>query len=92
MGSMRTKHTQQFKTKVALEAIKGQKTTAEITSTFGVHATQISTWKKKAVAIIPDAFSSKKLGAERDQEGLIDDLYQQIGRLTVERDWLKKKV
>ncbi len=92
MSSMRAKHTQQFKSKVALEAIKGQKTTAEMTSTYGVHATQINTWKKKAIEIIPEAFSSKKQRTERDQEGLIDGLYQQIGRLTVERDWLKKKV
>jgi len=91
MSVTRKKHSQQIKVKVALEAIKGQKTTAEITSKYGVHATQIATWKKRVLAVIPDAFSTSKRRSEDDQQALIDELYRQIGQLTVERDWLKKK-
>lgn len=91
MSVTRKKHSQQIKVKVALEAIKGQKTTAEITSKYGVHATQVATWKKRVLAILPEAFSTSKHHSEDDQQALIDELYRQIGQLTVERDWLKKK-
>jgi len=91
MSAIRKRYNQQVKVKVALEAIKGQKTTAEITSKYGVHATQVATWKKRVLAVIPEAFSTSKRRSEDDQQALIDELYRQIGQLTVERDWLKKK-
>ena len=91
MTKSRKSHTAQIKMKVALEAIRGEKTNAEIASKYGVHVTQINTWKKKALEIFPEAFSRKRQRADDDQQALIDDLYQQIGRLTMERDWLKKK-
>jgi transposase len=78
--------------KVALEAIKGQKTTAEITAKYGVHVTQINTWKRQALEIMPEAFSSKKKRSDAEQHNLVDELYKQIGQLSVERDWLKKNV
>lgn len=90
MSGIRKKHTNQTKVKVALEAIKGQKTTAEITSKYSVHASQVNTWKKKALEIIPEAFSSTKRRTEDNHQELIDELYKQIGQLTVEKDWLKK--
>lgn len=90
MSGIRKKHSQQTKIKVALEAIKGLKTTAEITSKYSVHASQVNTWKKKALEAIPDAFSSSRRRSEDNQHVLIDELYKQIGQLTVERDWLKK--
>ena len=92
MSVIRKRHTQQIKIKVALDAIKGQKTTAEITAKYGVHATQINTWKKQALEIMPEAFSSKRKRSEAEQQNLVDELYKQIGQLTVERDWLKKNV
>jgi len=90
MSGIRKNHSQQTKIKVALEAIKGQLTTSEITSRYGIHASQVSTWKKKALEVMPEAFSIKRRRSEADQETLIEALYSQIGRLTVERDWLKK--
>lgn len=92
MSVIRKRHTQQVKMKVALEAIKGQKTTAEITAKYGVHATQINTWKRQALEIMPEAFFSKKKRSDAEQQNLVDELYKQIGQLSVERDWLKKNV
>ena len=69
-------------------AIRGTRTTAEISSHYGVHASQINTWKKQALEAIPEAFSSKRKRQEDDQEALVDELYKQIWQLTVERDWL----
>lgn len=92
MSVIRKRHTQQIKIKVALEAIKGQKTTAEITAKYGVHGTQINTWKKQVLEIMPEAFSSKRKRSEEKRQNLVDELYKQIGQLTVERDWLKKNV
>lgn len=92
MSVIRKRHTQQIKMGVALEAIKGQKTTAEITAKYGVHAIQINTWKKQALEIMPEAFSSKRKRSEEKRQNLVDELYKQIGQLTVERDWLKKNV
>lgn len=90
MTTLRKKHTTKTKVKIALEAIKGDKTTAEITSTYGIHATQVNTWKKQALESIPEAFSAKRKKQESDQQELIDELYKQIGQLKVESDFLKK--
>jgi len=86
----RKKHSTQTKVKVVLEALKGEKTTAEITAKFGIHSTQINNWKKAAIEIIPEAFSSKQKHQEEDQHALIDELYKQIGQLKVENEFLKK--
>jgi transposase len=91
MGSVRKHHNVEFKTKVALEAIKQQKTLNELTSEYGIHATQINTWKKQALAIVPQAFGSKREKEEQTQQIQIDELHRQIGQLIAERDWLKKK-
>ena len=91
MAVMRKKHGSEVKVKVALEAIKGEKTTAEITSKYGVHATQVTAWKKKAMEIMPEAFSGSRQQADVDQAKLIEELYSQIGQLTMEVNWLKKK-
>lgn len=92
MPNIRKTHSTQAKVKIAVEAIKGSKTTAELTSTYGVHATQINTWKKAALDIIPEAFSSKRKRVEDDQKTLVDELYKQIGQLKVENDFLRKKL
>jgi len=92
MATVRKKHSTKMKVKISLEAIKQQKTTSEITAQYGVHTTQINLWKKQALAIIPDAFvkKTKREKIAQDQQELIAQLYQQIGELVVERDWLKK--
>jgi transposase len=91
MALVRKKHTSDFKTKVALEAIRQQKTANELTAEYGIHATQITTWKKQALAAIPASFSSKSSKMGEDRQAEIDELHRQIGQLIAERDWLKKK-
>ena len=84
-------YTAQEKAKVAMEAIKGEMTMAQLSSRYGVHATQINRWKKEAIEAMVVGFSSKPKAIDTSQEQLVSTLYQQIGQLTVERDWLKKK-
>jgi transposase-like protein len=80
-----------FKAKVALEAIKGEKTLAQLSSEFGVHANQIGQWRKQVLKELPNLFSDRSRKRDNDQEDLISELYRQIGQLKVEMDWLKKK-
>jgi len=91
MAKVRKNHTTEFKTKVAVEAIRQQKTINELTAEYGIHATQINLWKKQALAVIPGAFSGKQQKAQESQQHEIDELHRQIGQLIAERDWLKKK-
>ena len=83
--------TSDFKAKVAIEALKGHKTTNELASEFEVHATQINQWKKQLLEGSKQLFSDKQgkdLDAVTEER---DRLYTQIGQLAVELDWLKKK-
>lgn len=91
MATVRKNHTKDFKAKIAIEAIRQQKTINQLTSEYGVHATQINLWKKQALAIIPEAFSGKKEKTVEHHQQDIDELHRQIGQLIAERDWLKKK-
>jgi transposase-like protein len=75
-----------------LEAIKGQQTLNEIASRYGIHPNLVTNWKKLALAQLPDLFSDRRSRDARDEEELKAQLYQQIGQLKVELDWLKKKV
>ena len=84
-------YTAQEKAKVAMEAIKGELTLAQISSQYGVHASQINRWKKEALEAMVQGFQNKPRAADTSQDELVAKLYQQIGQLTVERDWLKKK-
>jgi len=72
-------------------AIKGNQTQAQLCSEFGVHATQITNWKKQAIDAIKDSFSQRQKHKHLEQSELIDELYKQIGQQKVEIDWLKKK-
>jgi putative transposase len=92
MKSQRKRYTAEFKAKVALEALKGQKTINEIAAKFQVHPNQVTQWKKHLLEALPSFFSDNRGKAERDREQLEATLYQQIGQLKVELDWLKKKV
>lgn len=85
-------YTAEEKARIALEAIKGELTIAQIVSKYGVHATQVSFWKKQAQEYLVSAFKDKSTRSRNNtQDDLIKQLYEQIGQLSVERDWLKKK-
>lgn len=81
----------EFKAKVAIAALKGHQTTNEIAQEFGVHPTQVNTWKKQLLESSSDVFGKGKQKREADFETERESLYSQIGRLKVEVDWLKKK-
>ena len=84
-------HPAEFKAKVALVAIKGEKTIAEISSLYGIHSSVIAKWKKQALEQLPHVFSVKPDSQAKAKEELTASLYQEIGQLKVELDWLKKK-
>ena len=88
---MRKTYSANFKAKVALAAIKEDKTMAELSSEFEVHRAQIQQWKKDALEELPNFFSTKRKKKEKNNAELVDELYKQIGQLKVENDWLKKK-
>ena len=92
MRGIRKQFSKEFKAKVALEAAKGLKTTAEISSEFGVHPSQVAQWKNELREGLAEIFSRKESAEEKDKERLIDELYKQIGQLQVEIGWLKKKL
>ena len=91
MGQSRRSHSAAFKAKIALEAIKQEKTIAQLASEFGVHPNQIGVWKKQLLENLPEIFSKKSKKQDKEAEKLKDELYKQIGQLKVEVDWLKKK-
>ena len=91
MADQRKRYSATLKAKVALEAIKGQRTVSEIASEFGVHPNLITKWKKQAVDQLPGVFSGKNEKVEQKSQELESELYRQIGQLKVELDWLKKK-
>lgn len=91
MKKGRKNHSARFKAKVALEAVKGAKTLSELASKYEVHPNQIRTWKQQLLDQISDIFVDKRRRKSDDDEKLKEQLYQQIGKLKVENDWLKKK-
>lgn len=88
---MKKKFDGAFKAKVALEAVRGEKTIAQIASEYGVHANQIGQWKKRLLEELPGLFSDRRKREEKEGSAETDELYRQIGQLKVELDWLKKK-
>lgn len=91
MSNMRKKYSPAEKAKIALEAIKSELTLAQITAKYGIHSTQVNTWKKQALAYLPDIFKDKNRQKTTTDEMQLAELYEQIGRLKVENDFLKKK-
>jgi len=86
----RKRHSAEFKAKVALEAAKEIKTLNELASQYGVHSGQISQWKRQLLESLAGVFSTQKKNTDHTKK--FDELYRQIGEVTVERDWLKKKL
>lgn len=91
MSTKRKRYSAAFKAKVAQEAIRGVKTTAELASEHQVHPTLISQWKRQALENLVSLFEGGSTRTEPDVEAVTAPLYEQIGRLKVELDWLKKK-
>ena len=92
MTVKRKQFTPQFKFKIALEAAGNQKTQGQIASEFGVHPTQISQWKKELLQNGKMLFDKRPKKKEQQTEQRETELYEQIGRLKMELEWLKKKV
>jgi transposase len=91
MAGKRKHHTAAFKAQVALAAVKGDKTVNELASRYGVHPTLIHAWKKQLLAGADQVFANGAKAAADHHEGIQAELYEQIGRLKMELEWLKKK-
>ncbi len=79
----------EMKAKVAIAAVKGEQTANEIASFYGIHPVQVTKWKRQLLEGVPQLFANGKQA--KSEEELLASLYQQIGQLKVENDWLKKK-
>ena len=88
---MKKTHDAALKAKVALEALKGDRTIAQLSSQYGVHPNQIGKWKKDLLERLPEIFSPKWRKEHKTGAEIVEELYKQIGQLKVENDWLKKK-
>jgi putative transposase len=91
MGQTRKSHSKEFKAKVSLEAVKGVHSLSELATRYKVHPTQIAQWKRHLVEHAAQVFERGGAGSIVDAEGLTAPLYQEIGRLTMELDFLQKK-
>ena len=84
------KFSNQFKAKVALEALRENKTISQICSEFGVHSSRVSEWRKIVRQNLASLFSSDKYSLKQEHEKQIENLFKNIGKLQVENEWLKK--
>lgn len=91
MTKKRRRFSPDFKFRVALEAAKGQRTLSGLSSEYSVHPNQISQWKRQLLENGADVFSRNGASRNRDQEAIQTELYEQIGRLKMELEWIKKK-
>jgi len=87
----RKQYSPKFKARVAVEAIRGERTLSQLGSQFKVHPIQIAKWRKSALDQLPDLFVDGRARKARNGEAEATALYEEIGRLKVELDWLKKK-
>ena len=92
MVKKRRRHTAAYKFRVALEALEGSKTISQLSSEHEIHANLIRTWKRQLQEDGPRVFASNGERKQREQEAQEAELYEQIGRLKMELEWLKKKV
>ena len=91
VSNMRRGHDAALKARVALEALKEEKTMAQLSSEFGVHVNQIRQWRQKLLDELPSLFSNRRKKKDKEGEELLSELYRQTGQLKVELEWLKKK-
>ena len=93
MSNKRKQYSSQFKAKVALEAIRGEKTVAELASQYEVHPTMINNWKRQVLEEASNLFEkgSEPAKVDESQQAQINELYRQIGQLKVERDFLASR-
>lgn len=91
MSKQRRRFGPDFKFRVALEAAKGQQTISELASKHGVHPNRISQWKRQLLEGGVDVFTRNGAKGQENQEAIQSELYEQIGRLKMELEWLKKK-
>ena len=87
----RKQFTPAFKAKVAIEAIKGERTATEIARTFSVHPNLVGIRKRQALEGLPEVFASPRQQRKDEEDAEKDELYRKIGQLKVELDWIKKK-
>ena len=86
----RRSFTPEFKARVVRDALKEREPLSQLASRYELSAAQISAWKKQALDALPEAFAKGGQGAAEDHEQLVKSLYEEIGRLKMEHDWLKK--
>lgn len=91
MARSRRKLSKELKAKVVLEALRGNRSLNEIASRYEVHPNQIQTWKKQALEGLPGLFADRRTSDGKSEEALLSRLYEQIGKLQMELEWLKKK-
>ncbi len=91
MSNKRKKYSPKFKANVALAAIKNEETVSELASRFGIHPTMIHNWKRSLLESASDVFD-KNQKSKKQNEAKVDELYRQIGKLKVERDFLSEKL
>lgn len=89
---MRKHHSNEFKARVALAALKGDKTMAELSSEYEVHAAMITRWRGEAKEGLSGIFGKVDRKEVREYKGKVEDLYKTIGRIQVENEWLRKKL
>ena len=92
MTTTRKQYSPKFKARVAIEAIRGERTLSQLGSQFKVHPIQIAKWRQSALEQLPELFVDGRKSKSQNGEADSDALYEEIGRLKVELDWLKKKV
>lgn len=92
MAGKRRRFSAEFKSKLAIEAVKGQRTVAELAGQHQVHPNQITQWKKQLLDSAEQVFSARQAADRHQHEELTAKLYQQIGQMKVELDWLQKKL
>ncbi|GLK82881.1 transposase [Ancylobacter defluvii] len=90
MTGKRKRNSAEFKAKVALEALRGEQTVAQLAAKHGLHQTMINAWKKQAVEGMATVFSGKAQAADGARESEIDQIHARIGQLVVERDSLRR--
>jgi transposase-like protein len=88
--AQRKQYSGEFKARVVLQALKGQHTLNEIASKYGVHPVQVAQWKRRALGELPHVFADRRAHEVRAAEEEKSRLYEQVGRLKVELEWLKK--